>query len=162
MFIKVVLEAGGFLSLRSAWSCEFQDSQSYTEKPCLEKPKKKKKKEKEKKKLPWSWCLFSAIKPKLRQIMWGSDNGWRKTPESNSIQRQRVFILQKQPACRSHPFTKMVMMEELAGPFLCRAGGNCLEVLGNLQCNCQGPGSRKNISWWLHAFKSWVGMEACL
>ena len=49
MFIKVVLEAGGFLSLRSAWSCEFQDSQSYTEKPCLEKPKKKKKRKRKKK-----------------------------------------------------------------------------------------------------------------
>jgi hypothetical protein len=37
-------EAGGFLSSRSAWSTkwgEFQDSQSYTEKPCLEKKKKK-------------------------------------------------------------------------------------------------------------------------
>jgi hypothetical protein len=34
-------EAGRFLSSRPAW---FQDSQSYTEKPCLEKPKKKKKK----------------------------------------------------------------------------------------------------------------------
>jgi hypothetical protein len=40
-------EAGGFLSSRPAWSTsEFQDSQSYTEKPCLEKPLKKKKKEK--------------------------------------------------------------------------------------------------------------------
>jgi hypothetical protein len=36
-------EAGGFLSLRPAWSTEFQDSQGYTEKPGLEKPKKKKK-----------------------------------------------------------------------------------------------------------------------
>ena len=35
-------EAGGFLSSRPAWSTEFQDSQGYTEKPCLEKPKKKK------------------------------------------------------------------------------------------------------------------------
>jgi hypothetical protein len=43
-------EAGGFLSSRPAWSTkrEFQDSQGYTEKPCLEKPKKKKKKRKEK------------------------------------------------------------------------------------------------------------------
>jgi hypothetical protein len=32
-------EAGGFLSSRSAWSTEFQDSQGYKEKPCLEKPK---------------------------------------------------------------------------------------------------------------------------
>jgi hypothetical protein len=36
-------EAGRFLSLRPAWSTEFQDSQGYTEKPCLEKPKRKKK-----------------------------------------------------------------------------------------------------------------------
>jgi hypothetical protein len=36
------VEAGGFLSSRPAWSTsEFQDS--YTEKPCLEKPKEKKK-----------------------------------------------------------------------------------------------------------------------
>jgi hypothetical protein len=34
-------EAGGLLSLRPAWSqSEFQDSQGYTEKPCLEKPNK--------------------------------------------------------------------------------------------------------------------------
>jgi hypothetical protein len=39
-------EAGGSLSLRPAWSTEWvQDSQGYTEKLCLEKPKKKKKKE---------------------------------------------------------------------------------------------------------------------
>jgi hypothetical protein len=39
-------EAGGFLSLRPAWSTKWVpgDGQSYTEKPCLEKPKKKKKK----------------------------------------------------------------------------------------------------------------------
>jgi hypothetical protein len=38
-------EAGGFLSLRPAWSTnEFQVSQGYTEKPCLKKPKEKKKK----------------------------------------------------------------------------------------------------------------------
>jgi hypothetical protein len=36
-------EAGGFLSSRPTWSMsEFQDSQVYTEKPCLEKKKKKK------------------------------------------------------------------------------------------------------------------------
>jgi hypothetical protein len=34
-------EAGGFLSSRPAWSTEFQDSQGYTEKPCLEKTKRK-------------------------------------------------------------------------------------------------------------------------
>jgi hypothetical protein len=38
-------EAGGFLSRgQSGLQSEFQDSQGYTEKPCLEKPKKEKKK----------------------------------------------------------------------------------------------------------------------
>ena len=36
-------ETGGFLSSRPAWFTEFQDSQGYTEKLCLEKKKKKKK-----------------------------------------------------------------------------------------------------------------------
>jgi hypothetical protein len=36
-------ETGGFLSSRPAWSTKFQDSQGYTEKPCLKKTKKKKK-----------------------------------------------------------------------------------------------------------------------
>jgi hypothetical protein len=37
-------EAGGFLSLRPAWSTKrVQDSQGYTEKPCLEKQKNKNK-----------------------------------------------------------------------------------------------------------------------
>jgi hypothetical protein len=41
-------EAGGFLSSRPAWSTsEFQDSQGYTEKPYLEKPKKKRERERE-------------------------------------------------------------------------------------------------------------------
>jgi hypothetical protein len=31
-------KAGEFLSLRPAWSTEFQESQGYTEKHCLEKP----------------------------------------------------------------------------------------------------------------------------
>jgi hypothetical protein len=42
-------EAGGFLSSRPVWSTERapgQDSQDYTEKPCLEKPKNKTKKKK--------------------------------------------------------------------------------------------------------------------
>jgi hypothetical protein len=34
-------ETGGFLSLRLAWTTEFQDSQGYTEKHCLEKQKQK-------------------------------------------------------------------------------------------------------------------------
>jgi hypothetical protein len=33
-------EAGGSLSSRPAWSTEYHDSQSYSEKSCLEKPKK--------------------------------------------------------------------------------------------------------------------------
>jgi hypothetical protein len=40
-------EAGGFLSSRPAWSTEFQDSQGYTEKPCLGKRKKEKEGKKE-------------------------------------------------------------------------------------------------------------------
>jgi hypothetical protein len=42
-------EAGGFLSRgQSGLQSEFQDSQGYTEKPCLKKPKKEKRKRKEK------------------------------------------------------------------------------------------------------------------
>jgi hypothetical protein len=40
-------EAGGFLSSGPAWSTERVPGQGYTEKPCLEKPKKKKKRERE-------------------------------------------------------------------------------------------------------------------
>ena len=44
-------EAGGFLSSRPAWSqSEFQDSQGYTEKPCLGKNKKQTNKQKKKEK----------------------------------------------------------------------------------------------------------------
>ena len=39
-------EAGRFLSSRPGLQCEFQDSQGYTEKPCLEKQKQNKKKPK--------------------------------------------------------------------------------------------------------------------
>jgi hypothetical protein len=35
-------EAGRFLISRPAWSTEFQDSQGYTEKPCLENKQTKK------------------------------------------------------------------------------------------------------------------------
>ena len=37
--LEAEAEAGGFLSSRPAWSTEFQDSQGYTEKPCLQTPK---------------------------------------------------------------------------------------------------------------------------
>ena len=40
-------EAGRSLKSGPAWSTEFQDSQSYTEKPCLEKTETNKKKRKE-------------------------------------------------------------------------------------------------------------------
>jgi hypothetical protein len=43
-------EAGGFLRSRPAWSTEFQDSQGYTEKPCLEKQKNKNNKQTNKQK----------------------------------------------------------------------------------------------------------------
>ena len=47
-------EAGGFLSSKPAWSTqiEFQDSQVYTEKPCLKKQKNKHKHKKNPKKNP--------------------------------------------------------------------------------------------------------------
>jgi hypothetical protein len=43
-------EAGGFRGQPGLQS-EFQDSQGYTERPCLEKPKRKKKKKRKKKRL---------------------------------------------------------------------------------------------------------------
>ena len=43
-------DAGGVLSLRPAWSTKFQDSQGYTEKPCLEKPTNQPTKKKNRKK----------------------------------------------------------------------------------------------------------------
>ena len=44
-------EAGGFLSSsQPGLQSEFQDSQGYTEKPCLKKPKEKKKEKKKKRK----------------------------------------------------------------------------------------------------------------
>jgi hypothetical protein len=46
-------EAGRFLSLRQpGLQSEFQDSQGYTEKPCLKKQNKTKQNKKEKKKKP--------------------------------------------------------------------------------------------------------------
>jgi hypothetical protein len=49
-------EAGGFLSLRPAWSIdEFQDSQGYTEKPCLEKAKQQQ--QKNEIGCPRGWCI---------------------------------------------------------------------------------------------------------
>lgn len=50
-----------------------------------------------------SFRWFVTLVPKnwlvLRDIeIWGSGNCWRKTPDSDSMQRQRAFILQKQPA----------------------------------------------------------------
>jgi hypothetical protein len=40
-------EAGGFLSSRPGLQSEFQDSQGYTEKPCLEKQNKTKQNKKQ-------------------------------------------------------------------------------------------------------------------
>ena len=44
-------ETGRSLSLRSAWSMDFKDSEGYTEKPCLQKKKKTKNKKQKMKKL---------------------------------------------------------------------------------------------------------------
>jgi hypothetical protein len=43
-------ETGRSLSLRSAWSMDFKDSEGYTEKPCLQKKKKNKKQKNKKQK----------------------------------------------------------------------------------------------------------------
>jgi hypothetical protein len=43
-----LVPGGRCLSLRPGWSIEFQDSQSYTVKPCLEKSKPKQNKRKQK------------------------------------------------------------------------------------------------------------------
>jgi hypothetical protein len=57
-------EAGGFLSSRPAWflQSEFQDSQGYTEKPCLKKQKQtnkqKKQANKQTKKIPKYVLLY--------------------------------------------------------------------------------------------------------
>jgi hypothetical protein len=59
-------EAGGFLSSRPAWSTsEFQDSQGYSEKSCLEKTKKKKKQKNKKKKTQENYT-GEALKPPIR------------------------------------------------------------------------------------------------
>lgn len=41
----------------------------------------------------------------------GSKNHWRKAPDSNNMQRQRVY-LQKWSACRGQPFIKMATPEK--------------------------------------------------
>jgi hypothetical protein len=46
-----------------------QDSQGYTEKPCLGKPKKKKKKKRKEKEFNKGWMLSFAIP--LRDFNWG-------------------------------------------------------------------------------------------
>ena len=51
-------EADGFLSSRPAWSTnEFQDSQGYTEKPCLEKTNKQTNKQTQK----TCWLKWSSV-----------------------------------------------------------------------------------------------------
>jgi hypothetical protein len=58
------------MSSRTAWSTEFQDSQGYTEKPCVEKPKKKKKKKKKKKRVkereesPGRSAMYTDLMPR--------------------------------------------------------------------------------------------------
>jgi hypothetical protein len=52
-------EAGGFPSSRPAWSTEFQDSQGYTEKPCL---KNKNKNKQTKKQMPNKCAKVRGVK----------------------------------------------------------------------------------------------------
>jgi hypothetical protein len=59
-------EAGGFLSSRPAWSkSECQDSQGYTEKPCLEKTKQNKTKQKKKVDLAARFSQHPLVSPYL-------------------------------------------------------------------------------------------------
>jgi hypothetical protein len=62
-------EAGGFLSSRRVYRVSSRTSQGYTEKPCLEKPKKKKKRYGNRKifgSVFWlSYCLSSTLWPHL-------------------------------------------------------------------------------------------------
>ena len=61
-------EAGGFLSSRPGLQSEFQDSQGYTEKPCLKKQKQKTNK---KKKQVWEtgrWYTLQIRRQKLRRV----------------------------------------------------------------------------------------------
>jgi hypothetical protein len=58
-------EAGGFLSSRPAWSTKFQDSQSYTEKPCLKKQTNKQTNKKTKTKQKKKWVEYPYVLEKL-------------------------------------------------------------------------------------------------
>jgi hypothetical protein len=78
-------EAGGFLSSRPAWSTsEFQDSQGYTEKPCLKKKKRKEKKRKEKKRKEKK-RKEKKRKEKKRKELGG---GWKKQKWRRATQRK--------------------------------------------------------------------------
>jgi hypothetical protein len=69
-------EAGGFLSLRPAWSKnEFQDSQGYTEKPCLEKKTNKQKKTTKKNQTlccSYQFVILPLTRSRLEQSGWKS------------------------------------------------------------------------------------------
>jgi hypothetical protein len=56
---------------------EFQDSQGYTEKPCLEKQNKTKqnktKQNKTKQELPWSCCPFTAMETLIKTFVFMED-----------------------------------------------------------------------------------------
>jgi hypothetical protein len=45
------------------------------------------------------------------------------TEGSDRMQRQKAFILQKQPACGAQPFSKMATPDKAAQAFLYRTGG---------------------------------------
>jgi hypothetical protein len=61
-------EAGGFLSLRPGLQSEFQDSQGYTEKPCLEKQKQQTK-QKQKQNYIYIYIYIISLSGKTSELI---------------------------------------------------------------------------------------------
>ena len=74
-------EAGGSLSSRPAWSTEFQDSQDYIEKPCLEKKKIQKTKTKNPKQNKTKPKKKRRVTLDLSQGIWTLPGDARETSE---------------------------------------------------------------------------------
>jgi hypothetical protein len=79
-------EAGRFLSLRPAWSTEFQDSQGSTEKPCLDPPPQKKPK---KQKTKQNKTKQNKTKP--NSDIWGDQYMRMGTKDILGNQKKRIL-----------------------------------------------------------------------
>jgi hypothetical protein len=97
-------------STESAWSTELQDSQGYTEKPCLEKPKTKKKRKKEKEK-------------NMSLVLLEQDRKGRSQNKSQVCVKYNSLLSIFSSVFRAHQRTAD---EEAPGPCLPQlAAGNC-------------------------------------